>query len=63
MQDAGWDIRGGLHKIWQGARDVHDLTFNKDSGTTLALKALLKHAIALDVKMGQGSAGPSSRIS
>ena len=54
LQDAGWDIRGGLHKIWQGSRDVHELTSAKDSGTTLALKALLRHAITLDVKRGQG---------
>lgn len=50
--DAGWDIRGPVHKIWAGQRDYQALRVGIDPGSSDAIKAVLRHALEYDKQYG-----------
>lgn len=41
---AGWDVRGGVTRIWAGERDLDELIAEKDSGSQIALRTILNFA-------------------
>ena len=42
---AGWDVRGGVTRLWAGERNVEKLLADKDPGSRLALQAFGKKTL------------------
>ena len=41
MFAAGWDVRGGVTRLWAGERNYEKLLADKDPGSRIALQAVI----------------------
>ena len=49
----GWDIRGGVTRLWAGDHDLENLIVEKDTGSQLALRTILAFAKKFEADFGQ----------
>ena len=54
--NVGWDIRGGVSRIWAGDTDLGDLMTDKDPGSQLALQTILDFAKKFKADFGKRDA-------
>ena len=52
LADAGWDVRGGVMKIWAGERDMDNILVDKDAGSAIALKTVMQYALKFEQDFG-----------
>ena len=50
---AGWDVRGGVTRLWAGERDLDELIANKDLGSQIALQTTLNFARKFEDDFGK----------
>lgn len=50
---AGWDVRGGVTRLWAGDRDLDELIAQKDLGSRIALQTILNFARKFENDFGK----------
>jgi len=50
---AGWDIRGGVTRLWAGDRDLTDILASKDPGSKIALETVIRLAKLFEEDFGK----------
>ena len=53
LDDAGWDIRGGVTRLWAGDRDLTQLLASKDPGSRIALETVIRCAGMFEQDFGK----------
>ena len=53
LVDAGWDIRGGVTRLWAGDRDLTQLLASKDPGSRIALETVIRCATMFEQDFGK----------
>lgn len=53
LDDAGWDIRGGVTRLWAGDRDLTQLLASKDPGSRVALETVIRCATMFEQDFGK----------
>ncbi|KAK9820548.1 hypothetical protein WJX72_011517 [[Myrmecia] bisecta] len=52
LEAQGWDLRGGVQRIWQGERDIDQLSQRLDIGSRAALSGILFHTAKIEEQHG-----------
>lgn len=50
---AGWDVRGGVTRLWAGEHDLDALIAEKDLGSQIALQTILNFARKFEGDFGK----------
>lgn len=50
---AGWDVRGGVIRLWAGERELDALIAKKDLGSQIALQTILSFARKFEGDFGK----------
>ncbi len=50
---AGWDIRGGVSRLWAGERDLDELLADKDPCSRIALQTVIDFAKKFEEDFGK----------
>ncbi|KAL0022488.1 hypothetical protein WJX79_010730 [Trebouxia sp. C0005] len=53
VEGMGWDIRGGVTRIWAGDRDLADILASKDPGSKIALETVIRLAKLFEEDFGK----------
>lgn len=50
---AGWDVRGGVTRLWAGERNLDELIADKDLGSQIALQTIVSFARKFENDFGK----------
>ncbi|DBA74212.1 TPA: hypothetical protein ACH3X1_011005 [Trebouxia sp. C0004] len=53
VEGMGWDIRGGVTRLWAGERDLTDILASKDPGSKIALETVIRLAKLFEEDFGK----------
>lgn len=62
LEEVGWQIRDGVHRIWQGERDTEAVVAGAEGKEQAALVSILYHTLQLEKEHGPARGKPSALL-
>jgi hypothetical protein len=62
LEEVGWDIRAGIHAIWQGGREAEVVVAGRVGKEQAALVSILYHTLQMEKELGLPPSKPSAQL-